>query len=242
LERKLKIRPLPAIDLANVAALPRPDRLPALRTFKAGSPRFSYRPVRRAAPDIFNAQSDLLGAIPPTPFDKIRHGIKANATSDDEINANVGVAQCLYDFATTNNVRAKRYHIAPFRLSGSVGIDVSYWLPLILVFDDRLIIPFLDPRRSHGLTNEGRRFAFSMINEKARVIEPDLAEADLLIFQLGSVADKRVLRPHFAGALPLMSYDELDTRVSETYADWEIVQTERETERRRAGGGSGTLL
>ena len=122
-----------------------------------------------------------------------------------------------------------------------VGIEVSYWLPLILVLDERLIIPFLDPRRSHGLTGEGRRFAYSMIHEKARVIDPDLADAGLLIFQVVSVDDKRVLRTRFAGELSLMSYDELDARVSETYADWELVQAEREEERRRAGG-SGSLL
>ena len=45
-----------------------------------------------------------------------------------------------------------------------------------------------------------------------------------------SVDDKRVLRTHFAGELSLMSYDELDARVSETYADWELVQAEREEE------------
>jgi len=175
--------PLPAIDLANIAALPRTERLPALRAFKAGSPRFSYRLVRQAAPDIFNAQSDLLGTIPPTEFSKIRHFIEANATSDDEIKANVGVAERLHEYAASIGVRAKRHHIAPFQLSGAVGIEVSYWLPLILVLNDRLIIPFLDPRRSHGLSSEGRRFAYSMIHEKARAIDPDLADAELLIFR-----------------------------------------------------------
>jgi hypothetical protein len=238
----LKIRPLPAIDLANIAALPRADRLPALRAFKAGTPRFSYRLVRGATPDIFNAQSDLLGTIPPTEFSKIRYRIEANGTSDDEITANVGVAERLYDFAASNGVRAKRHYTAPFQLSSAVGTEVSYWLPLILVLDKRLIIPFLDPRRSHGLSNEGRRFAYSMIHEKARVSDPDLADAELLIFRVASVDDKRVLRTHYAGELPLMSYEELDTRVSETYAEWEIVQAEREQERRRAGGGPGSLI
>lgn len=242
LERQLKIRPLPAIDLANIAALPQPDRLPALRAFKAGTPRFSYRLVRQAAPDIFNAQSDLLGTIPPTEFNKIRHRIEVAGTSDDEIKANLDVAECLYDFAINNKVRAKRHYIAPFQLTGAVGIDVSYWLSLILILGDRLIIPFLDPRRSHGLSSEGRRFAYSMIHEKARVIDRDLADAELLIFRVASVDDKRMLRTHFAGELSLMSYDELDARVSETYADWELVQAEREQERRRAASGSGSLI
>jgi len=242
LESQLKIRPLPAIDLANIAALPRADRLPALRAFKAGSPRFSYRLVRQAAPDIFNAQSDLLGTIPPTDFEKIRRHIQTHATSADEVRANLGVAECLHDFATDNGVRAKHHPVAPFQLSGSVGIGVSYWLSLILILHDRLVIPFLDPRRSHGLTSDGRRFVFSMIHEKVRVIDPDLADAELLILRVGAADETRVLRTHFAGDMPLLSYDELDTRVGETYADWEIVLAEREEERRRAGGGRGSLL
>jgi hypothetical protein len=51
-----------------------------------------------------------------------------------------------------------------------------------------------------------------------------------------------LLRTYFASDLPLMDYDELDTRVAETYADWEIVLAEREEERRRASGGRGSLL
>jgi hypothetical protein len=113
---------------------------------------------------------------------------------------------------------------------------------LILAQERRLVIPFLDPRRSNGLTSEGRRFVFSMINEKARVIDPDLADAELLIFRVTAVDDDRLLRTYFASDLPLMDYDELDTRVAETYADWEIVLAEREEERRRASGGRGSLL
>jgi hypothetical protein len=197
--------------------------------------------VREAAPDIFNAQSDLLGTMPPTPFEKVRRRIETRGTTDDEIKANIGVAERLYDYATTNDVRAKWYNIAPFQLSGAVGIEVSYWLPLILAQEGRLIIPFLDPRLSDSLTSEGRRFAFSMIHEKARIIDPDLADAELLIFQVTTVGGKRLLKTRFAGDLLLMDYDELDTRVAETYADWEIVQAEREEERRRAGG-RGSLL
>jgi hypothetical protein len=242
LETELKIRPLPAIDLANIAALPRPDRLPALRAFKAGSPRFSYRLVRLAAPDIFNAQSDLLGTIPPTDFEKIRHRIEANGTTPDEIKANIEVAESLHAYAIDKLVRAKKHYIAPFQLSGAVGIEVSYWLDLVLSLDGRLIIPFLDPRRSHALTSEGRRFAFSMIQEKARTIDPDLADAELAIFQFTAIGDgRRLLKVHVAGTMTLMTYDELDMRVSETYADWELVQAERAEERRRAGG-SGSLL
>ncbi len=82
-----------------------------------------------------------------------------------------------------------------------------------------------------------------MIHEKARIIDPDLTDAELAIFQFTPVGDdRRLLRIHFAGPMSLMSYDELDTRVSETYADWELVLAEREEQRRRAGGGSGSLL
>src|SRR6266481_5452383 len=127
------MRLLPEIDLANIAALPREHRQPALRAFKAGTPRFSYRLVRQAAPDIFNAQSELLGTIPPTDFEQIRRRMQASGGSIQEIKANLAVAESLHAYTTCNTVSAKRYYISPFQLSGAVGIELCYWLPLVLV-------------------------------------------------------------------------------------------------------------
>ena len=82
-----------------------------------------------------------------------------------------------------------------------------------------------------------------MIHEKARTIDPDLADAELAIFQFLPVDhDQRHLKIHVATDVTLFCYEELDTRVAETYADWEIVLAEREQEARRAGGQPGTLI
>jgi hypothetical protein len=150
--------------------------------------------------------------------------------------------------ALANNVRAIRYDFSPYNLSSAVGIAYSFWLPLVLIVNERLIIPFLDPRRTRGLTAAGRRFVFSMAHHRARLLNPDLADAELAIFQFPTVrdpqgAEHRVLRPNLAGDVRLYSYEELDRMVAETYEIWQSVLAERQDGVRRAGGGrKGPLL
>jgi len=69
---------LPAIDLA-ISRRARPAACPALRAFKAGSPRFSYRLVRQALLTFLMLQSDLLGTIPPTESQDFARVLKLRA-------------------------------------------------------------------------------------------------------------------------------------------------------------------
>jgi hypothetical protein len=191
----------------------------------------------------------LFGSAEPTHLDQIRRRIIAlSRRGDEEATANLEVTECLHKYAVDNNVRARRYDISPYNLSSAVGINYSFWLPLVLFADDRLLVPFIDPRRTRGLTAIGRRFAFSMAHHRARVLYPDLVDAELAIFAFPVVGDlsrveRRGLRTYFAGDEALFSYEELDQMVAETYRIWQQVLTERRDEARRAGGGRrGSLL
>ena len=240
----MKIRRLPEIDLANFAPLSPKEKRQSLQTFNAGKPLISYRPARLLWPDVFNAQYDLFGTAEPTSLAQIERRIRIIAVTPEEAAANIEVASSMHAFALEEGIRAKFHEIPPFVLAGAVGIELRYWVPLVAIMRDQLVVPFIDPRRSHGLTREGRRFVFSMMNQQARVLDPDLADAELAIFQLPCVSDgKRQLRPFLARDMLLYSYDELDAMVSELYKIWQEVSAEREQEvRRKAPGRRGDLL
>lgn len=245
----MKIRRIPETDLANIAPLENELKYRALRMLKEGWGPFSYDPTKQTAPDTFNAQMDLFGRAEPTTLDQIRRRIiSLSRRGDEEAAANLEVTECLHRFAVERNVWAKRYDILPYNLSSVAGISYSYWLPLVLVIDDRLMIPFIDPRRTRGLTAAGRRFAFSMAHHRARVLDPDLTDAELAIFRFPPIASedlaqRRRLQTYFAGDDRLFSYEELDRMVAETYEIWQQVLVERRGEARRVSGGrKGPLL
>lgn len=251
----MKIPLLPETDLANFATLPPDQRRDALRRFKASGSAISYRPLYQRYFDIFNAQPELFGRALPTELPRILDLIRRASKSDAEERANIPPAECLHAFAVEEQVRAKRHEIVPFTLTGVAGVSLTYWLPLIFIIGDRLVVPFIDPRRSHTLSAEGRRFAFSMAHQRARVLDPDLGEAELLILQLPSVKtgvrgadgkeiEQRQLRRRWVSELdaPLFGYDELDAMVAETYAAWQEVLVEREEDTRRRAGGPGGLF
>ena len=87
-----------------------------------------------------------------------------------------------------------------------------------------------------------------MIHHRARVLDPDLADAELAVFAFPVVTgpdgvERRKLRAYFAGADPLFSYEQLDRMVIETYEIWQQVLAERQDKVRRASGGKkGDLL
>lgn len=87
-----------------------------------------------------------------------------------------------------------------------------------------------------------------MIHHRARVLDPDLADAELGVFAFPMVTgpdgiERRKLRTYFAGDDPLFSYEQLDRMVIETYELWQRVLAERQAKARRASGGKkGDLL
>jgi hypothetical protein len=87
-------------------------------------------------------------------------------------------------------IRAVLQDFASYRLSSGTGITYQFWLPLVLVVNERPVIFFMDPRRTRGLTAVGRKFAFSMAHWRIRKLRDDLAEAALVIAQFPSLTDE----------------------------------------------------
>lgn len=238
----MKIRPLPDIDLARIAPRSREEQRGMLKQIRYGRPPFSYGPLRSCFHDIFNVQPAMFGPVTPTEWTMIETLLRKKSTSLDELAANLQVARGLYQFACATQIFGRAQEFFPMAMG--VGQKVIYWLPMVLAIEEQPFVPFIDPRRSRGLTRAGRRFAFSMMNERIRAADPDYAAVRFAIFQFGDDKDD-VRHPvmHTDEDVELFSLEEMEAMVATTYDLWREVCEERDMEtRRKAGGMHGSLI
>ena len=235
----MKIRPLPETDLANIAALPVSRRRERLEGVKLTWAPYSYDPVRKCLPDIFNEQPALLGSLPASEWAPTEKKIRAIAEPGAEAEANVGVGKPLHGYIVAAKMFGRPLTIGSMVL-GLGGVTLKYWAPTYLVDGDTTIIPFLDFRR-HGLSPAGRLIACSLMRQQISLRAPDLLESRLAVFQFTD-AEKRRVVVRFVDAVELLEFDELQQRLEETYKLWFDVLEGREEEAHRATGKKGDLL
>jgi hypothetical protein len=238
----VKIPLLSEIDLARVCPLPIDQRRRALEQIRYGYPPYSYAPVRGNFSDVLNVRAGMMGALPRTPWQEIERDIRRRSRTDAEEEANLRVGRGLFDYVEERALSGRHHEIFPLALG--VTTKVVFWHPVVLSIDKRPLVPFFDPRRTKTLTVQGRRFVFSVMQERIRAADPDFAEVDLGIFQF-SLSEKgpRVPILHTDAGVTLFTFDELDQMVSDTYAMWREVCEERTAEtRRKAAGKRGGLI
>lgn len=184
----------------------------------------------------------MFGPTKTTNWTKIEKHLIDDCTSDAERQANIAVALGLYNFAIETRLFGRKQEFSPL-LMGS-GRRVAYWIPIILSLDDQPFVPFIDPRRSRGLTQEGRRFAFSMMHERIRVADPDYAAVRFAIFRFGDKEnEQRSPILYTDEGIELFSFDQMEDMIRTTYELWHEICTEREEEARRsASGRRGSLI
>lgn len=235
-------RLLPDIDLARIAPQRDDMKRKSLEQMKGGFSTFSYKPVRACFSDIFNIQPDLdLGAADPTPWAVIESELRKRSKSDEEFNYNRRVALGLHDFATSGRVFGRRQEFFP--LSMGIGQKVTFWLPMILAIDEQASALFIEPRRTRGLSVEGRRFAFSMMHERIRAADEDFADVRLTIVQFSDPSeDRRTVRLHTDEGVELYSREDLEQMVASTFEMWREVLEERESKARGKATGTGPLI
>jgi hypothetical protein len=236
------IRPLPDIDLARISPQRDDMKRKSLEQMKDGFSTFSYKPVRSCISDIFNVQPELdFGAAEPTPWAVIEAELRKRSKSVEEFTYNRRVALGLHDFATSGRVIGRKHEFFP--LSMGMGQKVTFWLPMILAIDKRASAIFIEPRRTRGLTAEGRRFAFSMMHERIRAADEDFADVRLTIAQFGDPSeDRRAVKLHTEDGIELYSREDLEQMVASTYDMWREVLEERERKTRGKATGTGPLI
>ncbi|WP_291842951.1 hypothetical protein [Bradyrhizobium sp.] len=179
--------------------------------------------------------------MPRTPWEKIQTTIRKRSHSDVEEQANLRVAEGLFNFVSEKAIVGRRHDIFPLQLG--IGTKVVFWQPVILTVDERATIPFLDPRRAKRLTAQGRRFVFSMMHERIRAADPDFADVSLAIVQFAlSEKGPRIPVLFSDTGVELFTFEELDQMVGETYEMWREVCEERTVEARRRGATGGGLF
>lgn len=238
----MKIRRLPDIDLARIAPLPPEQQRRQLEQMRNGRPPFSYDPLRGCFHDIFNVQPEMFGPVVATDWSVIAGLLQRKCRSEDELRSNLAVAKGLHQFTTEVGMLGRAQEFFP--LAMGTGQKVSYWLSLILLMNGRAIVPFIDPRRSKGLTREARRFVFSMMHERIRAVDPDYAAVGFGIFQFGDLTEgQRKPVVHSDEGVELFSLDQMEAMVEATYALWREILAERDEDARRRGTGTtGPLL
>ncbi|WP_371418911.1 hypothetical protein [Agrobacterium sp. ICMP 6402] len=227
-------------DLARIAPLPDDMKRSQLMQMKGGFSPFSYKPVTTCYPDIFNVQSGMFGASPATPWKQIQAQVIRASRLGDEQRNNLQVAKALYEFASNAGAIARRHDFFPMHIG--VGKKVSFWLPMVLAVDEQPHAIFIDPRRSKGLTELGRKFAFSMMHERIRAADADFAAINLGIIQFRDDKDDgRTVRLFTDHGVELFDFSELESMVSSTYRIWQEIHEEREVIRRK-DTGTGPLI
>ncbi len=208
---------------------------------RAGRPPFSYKPVRSCFGDIFNIQPEMFGKTARTEWSKIQAELVRRCRSEDELAHNKRVARGLYEFASEKRIMSRKQEFFP--LAMSFGRKVTFWLPMVVAIEDQPHAVFVEPRRTRGLTAEGRRFAFSMMHERIRAADEDFAGLKLAIVRFGDPeGDKRAARLFTDEGVDLYGLDELEIMVSSTYEMWRQVCEDREREARSKGTGTGPLI
>lgn len=235
----MKIRPLPEIDLACIAPLPQQQKRNALEALNLGYPPYSYAPVRGSLSDILNIRAGMFGALPRTPWARLKDTIAKRCRKDSEEDANLRVGEGLFKYVDDKSITGRRQEIYPLALG--VGTKVVYWHQVLLTIDRRPVIPFFDPRRTKALTTVGRRFVFSVMHERIRAADPDYSGVALGVVQF-AVTPKGPREPNLFldDGEVLFTFEELDEMVRETYEMWREVCEERVAEVHRTGtGGRG---
>lgn len=232
----MKIPLLPDTDVARIGPLTTEQKRVELEVFRLTFPPYRYLPFRKTVGDTVNARQGFLPPQARVPFKNISANIRAESRNPEELEANVRVAQGLYDHIEAEGIEARTHDMRPLILAG--GVKLIFWHSLILIKDSLVTVPFFDPRRSTAkLTPLARRFVFSAMNERLRVLDPDFAEVQLSIYQFATPKTgprRPKLYAEDGGAL--FTFAELEHMVRETYDVWTDVYTRRtERERKRSG-------
>lgn len=228
-EKLMKLRPLPATDLARFAPLAEEEKKQRLETYSSKGGSWSYAPATKQATNIFNPTDPLgLKQEKPSLDNIISSTSKACTRGEVQEKACIEISSLLYNWVNENIGNAIERPI-PSMPIGTLG-SVRYWEDFAALYDSKPTFFFFDCRRSNGTTELARRFIFSMMHQQIRMTDPDFSDAGLTILTFPQRPNSmRRCIPYTDEGVDLIGIDELQEMTEETYELWyEILRTRRD--------------
>jgi hypothetical protein len=217
---------LPKSDLARIAPIVPENKPRYLQEFlSAFRPRVSYLSFLRSVPGMLGADGDPGLALERASLIGVEATIRQRAARlsekdcKTEINMNIGAARGFETFVNDRVGQARKHDFGALALVGSISVDFT--IDVLLEIDGRKTILSIDPRASaKKLDDLGRRFAFSCMHEKTRMLDPlvfgDFALGILQFGPTDGVAE-RTPTLHWDDDIKLFSMAELTEMTIDTY-------------------------
>ena len=217
LENLMKRRRLPETDIANLAFLPEGQKRRVLESWlEPKESRGSYDPQRLTMGDAVNQQLPLVAeAQLHTPWHKLESLVRRRCRGNEKLLAmNLPVARATHAFASERNLKAYALDARPLNFPHCDPYEFAS--PLIVTYDEKPRLVFLDLRRTGGLSVHARRVVMSAQDVRVRERYPELRNAGLEIWRYRNT-ELRLIEVTSYENEPLYSYEELSLDFASTY-------------------------
>lgn len=239
----MKRRRLPETDVANLAFLPEGQKRRVLQAWlEPKQSRGSYDPQRLTMGDAVNQQLPLVTEQQVhTPWDKLEALVRHRCRGNEKLLAmNLPVARATHAFAIEREVKAFALDARPLNFPHCDPYDFA--LPLVVTYDRKPRLVFMDLRRSGGLSVHARRVVMSAQHVRVRERYPELRNAGLEVWRYRNTDTRSIDVTEYDGQ-PLYTYEELATDFAATYQLMNALRSKQTDEARAANDdGAGPLF
>ncbi|WP_417482357.1 hypothetical protein [Maricaulis sp.] len=216
----MKTPRLPQTDFANYAMLPSSVRASVLKGHSTYVPPYTLEPFRKSLTEICNVQQGLF-QFEPSPLEIVLRHVRSKCQKHPKSEGMcTDVAEALWEHVQEKKIYCEARIVE--RVSMGAGWSVNYWHDFYMVEDGKLISPFFDGRKGQTrLNHDGALFVCSMIHHfLARGRFRNLVPR---VYQFPERKHQRVVEVIEFERDQLLGIDELEERVTETAALWNVI-------------------
>lgn len=220
----MKLRSLPITDLARICPLPRQQKKVELRKFGTFQPRKSYRPVRKVLPLLYDFDLGLF-VDRQASWDRIVEQISRDA-APDFLSSCLEVAKFIWQLNEGREAVARSFEAPPFFIGPNK--PVPFGIRHVCRVSGKLLFPFVQMRRAHGLDLAGLGILASMVREAYVFGDFEGAGIEIIDLSVPRGMKRRQLRTYYGHELPEFSLDDLNDMAFEVYAVIDEIEHEDE--------------
>jgi hypothetical protein len=233
-----KISRLSETDLARVAFLPVDEKRRSLRRVRDFVPTHSWAPFRSVVKGIFQAKKSLFD-LPKVKLEDVLSAIQIQCRrKPNSLEGNLELAELAFQQITACGTVAIERDFG--HLAIGYGSSIKFWEDLYTIEGDSPVAIFVDPRRAYGLNAAARKFIFSGMFHQ--IAHGDFSGAKFRIYRFPVVekTGERAMHIFEPAAGDIVEYEELTSRIDETYRIWFEILAEREAAKSPPAKKTGT--